>query len=64
MVDSHLNKPSRRLLSPGDVATRFGVNVGTVARWSQEGKLPAQVTPGGHRRYRIEDVELLLGERF
>lgn len=50
------------LLSPGEVAALFGVHVATVARWSNEGRLPALLTPGGHRRYRRADVEALLGE--
>lgn len=50
------------LLSPGEVAARFGVHVATVARWSNDGRLRAIVTPGGHRRYRREDIEEILGE--
>ena len=47
-------------LTPREVAEIFGVRTTTVARWSREGLLPAQLTPGGHRRYRRQDVQRLL----
>jgi excisionase family DNA binding protein len=50
-----------RLMTPGEVANLFRVHVSTVARWATEGRLRAIVTPGGHRRYRREDVEELFG---
>ncbi len=48
------------LLTPSEVADLFGVGPKTVARWSKAGKLPAQLTVGGHRRYRESDVRALL----
>jgi excisionase family DNA binding protein len=48
------------MLKPGEVASRFGVAPYTVARWAREGVLPAQRTPGGHRRFRESDVVALL----
>jgi len=49
-----------RLMSPAEVAAAFGVDPKTVTRWAKAGKLPCIRTPGGHRRYRREDVEALL----
>ncbi len=46
-------------LSSGEVARIFGVNVGTVTRWSDEGKLPHFKTLGGKRRFSRDDVERL-----
>jgi len=44
------------LLGPADVAKIIGVTSMTVRRISDKGELPFNVTPGGHRRYRREDV--------
>jgi excisionase family DNA binding protein len=56
-----MNAPSD-LLTPGDVAKRFGVGLSTVARWADEGRLPAVRTVGGHRRFRRHDVDVLTAE--
>lgn len=45
-----------RYLSIGDAAKRLGVSVQTLRRWDIAGKLVAERTPGGRRRYRAEDV--------
>ena len=60
MTDQMTAKPER-LMTPGEVAALFRVLVSTVARWATEGRVRAIVTPGGHRRYRREDVEALYG---
>jgi excisionase family DNA binding protein len=60
MTDQISTRPER-LMTPGEVASLFRVHVSTVARWATEGRLRAIVTPGGHRRYRREDVEELYG---
>ncbi|MBW3576884.1 MAG: BldC family transcriptional regulator [Actinobacteria bacterium] len=50
----------QELLTPGQVAKRFGVNPKTITRWADAGKLTAIRTLGGHRRYRASEVEALL----
>lgn len=50
------------LLTPGEVARLFGVDPKTVSRWADAGKLDAMRTLGGHRRYRVGEVEALLGD--
>lgn len=50
------------LVTPGDVARRFGVNPKTVARWVDRGLIAAVRTPGGHRRLRLADVERVAAE--
>lgn len=45
-----------RYLSIGEAAKRLGVSVQTLRRWDMDGKLVAERTPGGRRRYRVEDV--------
>lgn len=47
-------------LTCGDVAKLFNVRPVTVAKWADEGKLPYFWTPGGHRRFRVEDVRAIL----
>lgn len=44
-------------LTPNEVAQLMMVSPVTVRAWSQKGLLQAEVTPGGHRRYRREEVE-------
>jgi len=51
-----------RLLTPGEVAALFRVDPKTVTRWAAAGKLGSIRTPGGHRRFREDEVwELLEG---
>lgn len=50
-----------QLLTPAEVATLFRVDPKTVTRWQKQGKLDAIRTLGGHRRYRRDQVEELLG---
>ncbi|MCV7255633.1 helix-turn-helix domain-containing protein [Mycobacterium hackensackense] len=54
--------PETVLITTSDVSTRFGVSSQSVRRWIAQGKLqPATVTPGGHYRFRLADIEALLG---
>lgn len=41
-----------RLLTSAEKARELGVAVSSVKRWADEGKLPYETTPGGHRRFR------------
>jgi excisionase family DNA binding protein len=50
------------LISSNDLADRLGVSRATVLRAVAKGRLkPALITPGGHRRFRAQDVEELGG---
>ncbi len=51
------------LLSVSAAAERLGVHVGTVRRWTDDGRLPEVRTAGGHRRIPVEAVERLRRER-
>ncbi len=43
-------------LTPTEVATMLRISPATVRLWSQRGDLAFETTPGGHRRYRLEDI--------
>jgi excisionase family DNA binding protein len=47
-------------LTPREVAGLFRVTPKTIGRWSQAGILPAERTPGGHRRFQPAVVYDLL----
>ena len=48
------------LMTTGEVAAAFRVDVKTVIRWANEGKLPSVRTPGNHRRFWRSTVEAML----
>ena len=54
------SKPPETLLTPAEVAALFRVDPKTVTRWAKAGKLTAIRTLGGHRRYRLSEVQKLL----
>ena len=47
------------LLKPGVAARRAGVVVRTLANWHRAGKLNAQLTLGGQRRYPEPEIDAL-----
>ena len=49
------------LLRPAAAANRLGVTTETLREWERAGTLPAYKTPGGHARYRTEDIDTLVG---
>ena len=63
MSPYHLPTPRPdALLTPSEVATSFGVNPKTVARWAESGRLSVVRTLGGHRRFYRDEVRYLLAE--
>lgn len=44
-------------LTLGQAAKYLGVAQSTIRKWSDQGRLPAFYTPGGHRRYRRRDLD-------
>ena len=47
-------------LTLGQAARYLGVAQSTIRKWSDQGRVPAFYTPGGHRRYRRSDLEAFL----
>jgi len=47
-------------LTLGQAAKYLGVAQSTIRKWSDQGRVPAFYTPGGHRRYRLTDLERFL----
>lgn len=44
----------------GDAADFVGVHPTTMRAWADKGEIPSQRTPGGHRRFRRQDLEAWL----
>jgi len=51
------------LLTLKQASERLNVHPTTVRRWSDQGKIKVMVTPGGHRRFPLSEVERLLTRR-
>jgi excisionase family DNA binding protein len=47
-------------LTLGQAARFLGVAQSTIRKWSDQARVPAFYTPGGHRRYRRADLEAFL----
>src|SRR5947199_2195387 len=47
-------------LTLGQAAKYLGVAQSTIRKWSDQGRVPAFYTPGGHRRYKRRDLEAFL----
>ncbi len=50
------------LFTTKDVADMLQVDISTVKRWTDEGKLKCFRTPGGHRKFRAEDLHQFMAD--
>ena len=50
-----------KLLTPKKAAEMMGVTTSCLFLWEQAGKISAIKTVGGHRRYKIDELNKLLG---
>lgn len=48
---------SERWLGLMLAAKRIGVHPNTLRRWADQGEIPVMVTPGGHRRFAMADLD-------
>jgi excisionase family DNA binding protein len=51
---------STGLLTPREAAQALGVRTSTIAQWAREGRIVPIQTPGGHRRYPVQEIQRLL----
>jgi excisionase family DNA binding protein len=51
-------------LSLNDAAKRLGVHPTTLRRWADTGAMAVMITPGGHRRFTVADLERFTNERL
>ena len=68
-MSSDPQRPSRRpaatepdWMTLGQAAKFLGVAQSTIRKWSDDGKVPAFYTPGGHRRFRRADLEAFIAQ--
>lgn len=48
---------NKTYLSPAETAKLLRVATVTVRMWAQKGAIKAETTPGGHRRYRYQEIK-------
>lgn len=60
MGSQHTAAVPETWLSLNRAAAFLGVHPGTLRLWADQGKVPVQRTPGGHRRFRRSDLEAIL----
>lgn len=51
---------SRLGLTASEAARHLGVSIGTVRRWSNAGHLQGSRTPGGQRRFTVEQLDAFI----
>lgn len=49
-------------LTPKQAAQKLAVHVSSLRRWENEGKITAIRTPGGQRRYKLQEIETISAE--
>jgi 5'-methylthioadenosine/S-adenosylhomocysteine nucleosidase len=49
-----------RAATTSEVAARLGLASATVQKYAREGRIPFDTTPGGHRRFNMEEVRAVL----
>jgi len=53
-----LDSNTKGYLTPKEAAAFLKVSTETVRQWAKTGQLKAELTLGGHRRFRIEEVQI------
>jgi excisionase family DNA binding protein len=60
MLDMDQTRNSPLGLSTSQAANALGVSLGTIRRWADMGYLESYRTPGGQRRFSVEQIEQFL----
>src|SRR5688572_20594501 len=50
-------------LSLKDAASHLGIHETTLRRWANSGEIPVMLTPGGHRRFAVADLNRFAQDR-
>ncbi len=56
-------RPEKSYYTPNEVADLFMVSPITVREWAKKGLLKAELTPGGHRRFLLPEVQKFARQR-
>ena len=56
-------RPEKSYYTPNEVADLFMVSPITVREWAKKGLLKAELTPGGHRRFLVPEVQKFARQR-
>jgi excisionase family DNA binding protein len=52
-----LQQERPRFLNVGEAAEYIGVSAASLRKWSNEGFVPVYRTPGGQRRFALQDLD-------
>ena len=63
MTNGEHISPKQAWVSLRAAAERLGVHPTTLRRWADAGQIPVMLTPGGHRRFVVDDVDRFAAER-
>jgi excisionase family DNA binding protein len=55
-----LESQGPRLLNVGEAAAYLGVSAASLRKWSNDGLVGTYRTPGGQRRYSIDDLDAFM----
>jgi hypothetical protein len=59
-INTHNTEEEQAVMKSGDIAKALHVSEQTVRAYAREGVIPYVETPGGHRRYVLDDVRTAL----
>ena len=57
------NKSNRQWVNLNEAARQLGIHPATLRRWADDGEIPVMVTPGGHRRFAVAELDRFSEER-
>ncbi|MBF8286101.1 MAG: DNA binding domain protein, excisionase family [Anaerolineales bacterium] len=63
MAKTEHNISEQSWVSIKEAAQWLGVHPTTLRRWVDAGEIPVMLTPGGHRRFSVSDIERFAEER-
>jgi excisionase family DNA binding protein len=52
-----MEEKTNKLMNVGQAAGYLGVSAASLRKWSNDGLVPVFRTPGGQRRYSVEDLD-------